>query len=127
MIFSVGAAAYTLTELLWRGHSHWTMTITGGACALLIHLANRRLEEKRLPVRCLVGSAIITGMEFTVGCVVNLLLGWGVWDYSDRPLNVLGQVCLLYSIMWFFISIPAIMLSNLLDSTRRPKETVLFE
>ena len=127
MIFSIGAVLYTVTEILWRGHSHWTMTITGGLCALLIHLTNRRMQGKRLVWRCLAGSGIITAMEFTVGCLVNLVLGWNVWDYSSMPFNIMGQVCLLYSIMWFFISIPAIALSTWLDSTKRVKSFVEFE
>ncbi len=127
VIFSVGAVVYTLSEILWRGHSHWTMTVTGGLCTLFIHLANRRLRQRGLLVRCLAGSGIITGMEFTVGCIVNRLLGWQVWDYSGQPLNIMGQVCLLYSVMWFFMSIPAILLSNLLDSTRRIREQLAFD
>ncbi len=117
-MFAIGAVAYTCTELLWRGHTHWTMTLTGGACALLIHLADKRLRQKRLAVRCLAGCGIITGMEFTVGCLVNILLGWGVWDYSRLPLNIMGQICLLYSAIWFLLSIPVIALSSLMERNR---------
>jgi len=93
---------------------------------LLIHLVNKRMQEKGFILRCIAGSVIITFMEFSVGCIVNLLLGWDVWDYSSLPFNIMGQVCLLYSVMWFFISIPAIFLSTLLDSTNRKKENILF-
>ena len=41
---------------------------------------------------------------FLTGCIVNLLLGFHVWDYSDLPLNILGQICIPFSIIWFFIS-----------------------
>jgi len=58
---------------------------------------------------------------------VNIVLGWEVWDYSQLPLNIMGQVCLLYSGMWFFISMPAIWLSAWIDSTRRVKYSVVFE
>ena len=53
-------------------------------------------------------------MEFITGAVVNVLLGWGVWDYSDRPLNLYGQVCLLYSLYWLLLSIPGCALARLL-------------
>ena len=125
-IFAAGGAVYTAAELLWRGHSHWTMTLTGGACAALIHLVNRRMYDKSLLLRCIAGCGIITAAEFSVGCVVNLWLGWNVWDYSGMRFNVLGQICLLYSVMWLFMSIPAIALSTWLDSTRRPQREIVF-
>ena len=31
-----------------------------------------------------------------------------VWDYSGFPLNIMGQVCLLYSVLWGLLSIVAI-------------------
>lgn len=59
-----------------------------------------------LPEKCLVGSLIITSLEFAVGCVVNLMMGLKVWDYSKLPMNFLGQICLLYSVMWGLLCIP---------------------
>ena len=120
-VFAAGAVVYTGAELLWRGHSHWTMTLTGVACTLFIHLANRRMRPRGVPmaVRCLAGCGIITGAEFAVGLIVNRLLGWGVWDYSDVPFNILGQICPLYCIMWFILSFPAICISNWLDCRGR--------
>lgn len=44
---------------------------------------------------------LITAAEFATGLVVNLLLGWQVWDYSAEPANLLGQICLRYSFYWF--------------------------
>ena len=36
-----------------------------------------------------------------VGVVVNLWYGWHVWDYSREPGNLLGQICPLFSFIWF--------------------------
>ena len=30
-VFALGAAGYAALELLWRGRTHWTMALTGGA------------------------------------------------------------------------------------------------
>lgn len=30
-------------------------------------------------------------------------LGLGVWDYSNQPGNVLGQICPAFGLLWFFI------------------------
>ncbi len=111
-MFTLGAAAYPVVELLWRGHTHWAMSLTGGICTLAIHLLNGRMSKRSLTARCGMGCAVITLAEFAVGCVVNRLLGWNVWDYSNVPFNIMGQVCLLYSAFWFLLSIPVVALSS---------------
>lgn len=57
---------------------------------------------------------IVTVLELLVGLVVNRWLGWNVWDYSDMPFNLWGQVCLQFSVAWFFLSAAAIKLENAL-------------
>ena len=37
---------------------------------------------------------------------VNLALEWKVWDYSHTPLNLWGQICLPFSLLWFAVCIP---------------------
>lgn len=106
MCFAVGAVSYGLIEVVVRGYTHWTMALTGGAVLVLINLINQT-KGLNILVRCLLGMIVITSLEFAVGMVVNVALGWGVWDYSDRPLNIWGQICPQFCIGWFFISIPA--------------------
>ena len=52
------------------------------------------MEHKSLALRCGMGAVIITLVELATGMVVNHLLGLQVWDYSDVPMNIFGQVCL---------------------------------
>ncbi|MEG2174969.1 MAG: hypothetical protein RR135_05750 [Oscillospiraceae bacterium] len=114
LIYTIGSMSYSVVEILWRGFTHWTMSITGGICFLLLYLMNARLRCSSLAVKCLTGSALITTVEFMVGCFVNLLLGWDVWDYSNMPFQLLGQVCFVFSALWFFLCIPGLMLASLL-------------
>lgn len=44
VLFAVGGALYYLVEVLWRGHSDWTMAVLGGVCFLLIGRINERCE-----------------------------------------------------------------------------------
>ena len=111
-MYSAGSVIYAATEVAFRGHTHWTMVITGGICAMLLHLENKRLRKRKLYFRCLIGSATITALEFVVGCLVNRLLNWNVWSYSDRFLNIYGQICPLFSVFWFFLCIPAMYIST---------------
>ena len=55
---------------------------------------------------------IITIIEFISGIILNLLLNLHVWDYSNMPFNILGQICLPFTILWFFISLLAILLDD---------------
>ena len=74
---------------------------------LEIYEMHVRLTGTPLWQKCLIGSVIITSVEFTVGVIVNIILRWNVWDYSDMPFNVLGQICLPFTVLWFFLCIPA--------------------
>ena len=50
----------------------------------------------------LIGGTLITIAEFITGCIVNLWLGWNVWNYTT--LDFLGQISVGSSILWFFLS-----------------------
>ena len=123
LLFCVGAAGYFLIEILFRGFSHWTMALCGGLCLCLIYLANKRLARHSLFLRALCGSLIITAVEFAAGCLLNLYLGWGIWDYSQLPLNLLGQISALFSGLWFLLSIPVCIACSLLDRPLLSKAT----
>ena len=101
MVFALGALAYGLIEVLFRGHTHWTMVLTGGACVLTFYYLLDWIMVMPLGVAALAGAVIITTYEFFVGLIVNKWLGWQVWDYSTMPGNVLGQICPAFSAMWF--------------------------
>ena len=45
------------------------------------------------------GALIVTAYEFTVGLIVNVKLGWDIWDYSSIPFNILGQICPIYTMV----------------------------
>ena len=36
IVFSSGGIIYSLIEVIFRGFTHWTMTITGGVALLII-------------------------------------------------------------------------------------------
>lgn len=106
IVFCVGAVGYALVEIVWRGFTHWTMMLTGGVCLAFIYRTERRYGDAPRWKRCLVGAQIITLSELAIGFLVNMLLGWAVWDYSAQPLNLFGQICPLYSALWFLLCVP---------------------
>jgi hypothetical protein len=106
MIFWMGGIGYGLIEVLWRGRTHWSMVLTGGACLLAICCVNKRLAAKNIFLRSAACAAAVTAVEFAVGVLVNLWWGMNVWDYGGMRGNVLGQICPLYSFLWFLLCIP---------------------
>ena len=113
VLFVMGGLVYMSLEILWRGYTHWTMGILGGICFICLGLINELLSwETPLVLQMFIGSIIITVLEFITGCIVNLWLGWNVWDYSNLPLNLLGQICLPFSILWYFISAIGIVIDD---------------
>ena len=113
ILFAIGGIVYLMIELLWRGYSHWSMFVLGGLCFWIIGMINERSSEKTpLFFEMLLGTFLITVLELLFGYVLNIRLGLDVWDYSDMRFNILGQICLRYSIMWFFLSFFCIVIDD---------------
>ena len=108
-----GGLIYGGIELLFRGFTHWSMLLTGGVCFLIFHIIFRSRSASML-VKCLASCGIITTLEFGVGCLVNLEFGMRIWDYSAHIFNLLGQICLLFSAIWFLMGVPMAIYSRFL-------------
>lgn len=119
LIFMLGGLGYGGLEILWRGHTHWTMLLLGGACLCLIYLIATRSRDRAWK-KWIMCACCITALEFVIGCIVNIRLGWAVWDYSDQPMNLMGQICPLFSFFWLLLSIPCVYLSGLLHRSILP-------
>lgn len=115
ILFLAGGNLYYLIEMLWRGYSHFSMFILGGICFILIGLINEYFTFK-MPLwkQQLISAVIVTIMELLAGIILNIWLGLDIWDYSNLRCNLLGQITLQYSILWFFLSLPAIILDDYL-------------
>ena len=109
----IGGALYVCVELLWRGHSHWTMAAVGGLCFVIIGGLNDYIPwEMPIWQQAGIGALFVTAMELVVGIPLNLMLGLHIWDYSDMPLNFLGQICLPFTILWLFLSLLCIFVDD---------------
>ena len=114
IVFAFGSVLYGLVEVIFRGHTHWTMFLLGGLVFSVLYKLDLQMGNKNFVLKCSVGSVIISSMEFLCGYVVNVQLKMHVWDYSGIKFNVLGQICPKYVAVWFLLCIPAYMLGDLI-------------
>ncbi|MBE6070068.1 MAG: hypothetical protein E7211_20620 [Clostridium lundense] len=113
ILFGIGAFLYLLIEILYRGHTHWTMGILGGICFVLVGLINEYLSwDMPLCFQGIIGAVIITVLEFVSGLILNIWLGLDIWDYSQEPFNFMGQICLSFSAVWIGLSVMATILDD---------------
>ena len=104
---------YFSIELAYKGDSHFSMFITGGAAFLLIGGINSYFDRNMPLIKQMLFSAvIITLLEFISGVIVNIWLDLNVWDYSHIPFNLMGQICPRFFFIWFVISLPGIVLDD---------------
>lgn len=112
-LFGLGGLAYVGLELLWRGRSHFSMFLAGGASLLLIGKLNRTEPKLPLLLRAAAGSGIITAVELAVGLLFNR--DYAVWDYRDQWGNWLGQICPLFSLLWIGIALLVLLIYDPLE------------
>ena len=72
ILFWIGGLLYVLIELTVRGRTHWSMFIVGGLAFFLIGFINEKYKKMPLAKQMLIGALVITSLEFTCGCIVNL-------------------------------------------------------
>ncbi len=105
LFFIIGAIGYAAIEIIWRGHTHWSMMIAGGLAFVLFSIVSERLRGKNILVKAAVCGLGVTAIEFVFGVIFNLWLKMNVWDYSYMPLNILGQICPVFTLMWVGLAI----------------------
>ena len=110
-----GGSTYATTEVLYRGYSHWTMVILGSIVFILLGGLNKFIPwSLGFIQQVLIGTFIVTLLEFATGCIVNIWLGWHVWDYSNMDFNICGQVCPQFILAWIPLVVIAIVSDDLI-------------
>ncbi len=113
IMFLTGGFLYCGIEILYRGYSHISMLIAGGICFLLVGVIQNILGESSSIIgQMVICGIMITSVELIIGIIVNRHMHLNVWDYSGEQYNFKGQICLLYSNMWFLLSGPMIIVHD---------------
>ena len=94
-LWALGGTLYYTFEMIFRGFSHWSMFVLGGCCLLFFGVQGMALKwSDPLWLQVIRCTVFVTAGEFITGMIVNKWLGWAVWDYSDQPFQLFGQICL---------------------------------
>lgn len=98
---TLGGTIYYTIEMIFRGFSHWSMFLIGGLSMIFFGQQGMWTEWKdplwKQVFRC---TLFVTACEFITGIIVNKWLKWDVWDYSDQPMNLFGQICVPFIIIF---------------------------
>ena len=105
-----GGTVYYLLEVVYKtatGHPErisWTMLVV----AILLTVPVERCGAE-LPWSCplwlqaVACATLVTAVELVEGLILNVWLGLGVWDYSQLPGNLWGQICPQFAAVWWVI------------------------
>lgn len=116
LLWFFGGTLYFLLEVAYKtitGHPDrisWTMLVLAVLLTMPVERCGAELPwECPLWLQALSCVVLVPLTEFVAGVVLNLWLCLDVWDYSDLPFNLLGQICPQYAIVWWglcFLFIP---------------------
>ena len=114
-LWALGGTLYYSFEMIFRGFSHWSMFLLGGIC--LVFFAQQGIWtgwSAPLWKQVLWSVVFVTSCEFITGIFVNKIMHWNVWDYTDQPFQVMGQICLPFTVIFSGLGGVGILLSGYL-------------
>ena len=66
----MGGDLYCMVELIWRGHTHWSMFLLAAMLSLPLDLANEHMAwERPLWLQALIGGSVITLAELGLSLI----------------------------------------------------------
>lgn len=91
-------------KLTNRGYIHGPMCPIYGFGGTLVHMMLTQLPRNYFALFFL-GSAFATTIEFITAMVMIKCFGCVWWDYTNKPFNYKGVICLESSVVWGLYSI----------------------
>lgn len=113
-LFLAGGALYYTLEVLFRGYSFLAMAGCGGLCFVICGVLNEKDRCMPLLLQMTRAACGITAIEFFFGLILNVWLGLNMWNYSNMPGNIIGQICPEFTLLWFLLSAVGIFLDDVI-------------
>lgn len=122
-LWALGGSIYYLLEIGLRGFSHWSMFILGGLALCFCTYQGEVMHwTEGLWIQVIRATVFVTSLEFITGIIVNKYFQLAVWDYSDQPLNLWGQICVPFMILFSALIVVAIWLGAIVGHKIYGKE-----
>lgn len=115
-IFIIGCVVGWFVEgifslIKWRefiNHSAFVIgpfNVAYGLGAICLSALLYKFKDKNIFVIFLIGFIGGSILEYIMSWGMELVLGFTAWDYSRKPLNLNGRVCVRYSLFWGLLGI----------------------
>ena len=108
LLWFFGGTLYFLLEVAFKtatGHPErisWTMLLVAILLTIPVERAGAELPWAcPLRLQAAVCAALVTAVELAAGMLLNVWLELDVWDYSGMELNLWGQICPQFSVLWW--------------------------
>lgn len=101
-----------------RGFLHGPALPIYGSGAIVILISTIGVRDN-IPLIFLFGMISSTILEFVTGYCMERMFGVRYWDYSNKPFNLMGHICLFSSVGWGIFSV------LLVRIVHRPIESVV--
>lgn len=105
ILFIIGFFSYSAIEVGYRGYTFFLSGVMGGIAVIIIDKFNDYISwDLDFVLQCMLGSIVITLLEFIFGILDCHIFHLNMWDYSMLPFNYKGIICLPFFIIWIFLS-----------------------
>ena len=108
LLWFFGGSLYFLMEVAYKsltGHPErisWTMLVVAIVLTVPVERAGAELPWGcPLGLQAVACAALVTVVELVAGLVLNVWMGLNIWDYSHLPLNLWGQICPQFAVVWW--------------------------
>ncbi|MCR5216913.1 MAG: putative ABC transporter permease, partial [Lachnospiraceae bacterium] len=91
-------------RLVNRGFIHGPFLPLYGSATVIMLLVGQNLSQNIL-LLYLASAMGATVLEYATGVTMEALFKVRYWDYSDRPFNYKGQICLGATLLWGFFGV----------------------
>lgn len=124
---SFGGSFYYGIEMIFRGFSHWSMFCVGGLVfSFCVYQGVKMKWKEGLWIQVLRALVVTVSLEFMTGIIFNKWMHKEIWDYSDQPLQLMGQICVPFMILFSGLLVIAIFLGGILSDLLYKKGKPVF-
>lgn len=113
-------ASNQLLRMNWnlRGSTSPWMMLDYGLFGIILMPVAEPLKRRGvpLPARAFLYMLVIFLVEYVSGVIFHFGMGLRIWDYSNKPLNLHGQITLYYAPGWYLLGLVAESLYKRVDA-----------